>query len=836
MSKKNKNVLHIADLSTSGFSCATPLSVQFHDEGNALFKEPIIFAEEGAIIKGKTDETSPVLCKNEVLIEEKALQCCDIRFTFDQQSYFVEDRTKEFNPKKALALVLKDKTMREVILIKEGMIFCIGKLIVQISKVGLKHIKAIWDSRADDFMTESSSSNCIGSRSSVTSLSEPRQNRVRSLRFAPAIDTEEKSTTDNTALATPLKNPIIQKLGHSGERHSKQTSSILKKQGSLLKIKKKRKARFPNEDNDDNDNDDDNNSNTKHKSVGFRIAKNSPMQEGREHKEIVDEIIEASDIEITIIGGEKSLIGQTYKIQGDGVISFGSALNSTVVLPKQHYKKSESKIRMWGSQYYMFAGRDSDTFVYVGQNGDPFPVRPGDVYQYGLENENDNDDQQSLILKMTTVLAFESSPNKHILCSLKNPKIASSTSFTSKSSSTTSLTTSSTTSSTTDGFHFRLLASECSIGTRRDDSTIDVSVKDITMSSLHATMRKWKDTYYLDPESPCRHTYHCIGKAPYYCRGPCPLNVNDIFCIGKNEIIVRSILNVDKFQNDDASEHTTSKVSSDGSKLPNRNLDNLRKVNRRSSLIEATDNKSTNKQIHENGRIKHFQKEEEKEQPRLQRNISVEEVHQDKWSTRIATIPLTLSGTGTAGNSSSSMVGGSDESDETNNGNSSENNREKWFGYAGAPQSGDLFNAHSNSFHMLSGGAFQNSGNEWDPIPHHKIDFPRISLEVIKGPIRGSSFTISQGIATIGRHPQNSIVCPDRSVGAIHASISFRSGKFYLEDLNSPTGTFTRVQQDDGVALERGDMFLLGNTEMLVYSSDLNFGKVGSNAGCCSIC
>ena len=59
------------------------------------------------------------------------------------------------------------------------------------------------------------------------------------------------------------------------------------------------------------------------------------------------------------------------------------------------------------------------------------------------------------------------------------------------------------------------------------------------------------------------------------------------------------------------------------------------------------------------------------------------------------------------------------------------NNREKWFGYAGAPQSGDLFNAHSNSFHMLSGGAFQNSGNEWDPIPHHKIDFPRISLVVL---------------------------------------------------------------------------------------------------------
>ena len=82
---------------------------------------------------------------------------------------------------------------------------------------------------------------------------------------------------------------------------------------------------------------------------------------------------------------------------------------------------------------------------------------------------------------------------------------------------------------------------------------------------------------------------------------------------------------------------------------------------------------------------------------------------------------------------------------------------------------------------------------------------------------------------------------PDRSVGAIHASISFRRGKFCLTDLNSPTGTYTRVPTDDGAALERGDIYLMGGTEMIVYSKDNDNSSSGGKAGggnhrgCCAV-
>ena len=102
--------------------------------------------------------------------------------------------------------------------------------------------------------------------------------------------------------------------------------------------------------------------------MGFIVPDYNPSQEEKEHQQVVDEIYEAYNIEITVVHDgretpetEESLVGKTFRIDGDEVISFGSSNSATVVLPTEHYVNTEATIRMWGSQYYMFSGRKTET-------------------------------------------------------------------------------------------------------------------------------------------------------------------------------------------------------------------------------------------------------------------------------------------------------------------------------------------------------------------------------------------------------------------------------------------------------------------------------------------
>jgi len=515
----------------------------------------------------------------------------------------------------------------------------------------------------------------------------------------------------------------------------------------------------------------------------------------------------------------------------------------------------------------------------VGQHHTKFPILPGDVYQYGLSNGSSN------MFQLTTVLDFDSSPNDHVLCSLKNQKIieAAGQLTVHRSSEAHAITASAPNNSvlpttqlsgiaeetsTAPGytttkekcFHFQLVNSEISIGTRNEGSEqVDVSVKDIKMASLHATLRKWKDTYYLDPDSQARHTYHCIGRAPCYNRGPCPLDVNDVFRIGKNEIRVCSIINADKYKSEEAlaktnqcdtpthAHHQTSSV---------RNLDGFRVPRKRSSMLGGIPGIQGVTGV---PGVSTSNTTEEEKGTELTRSKSEEEGVQHQWSTRFSSIPIeehdsqsmgSRSGTGSGGASSTTKRKSHDSGGLSRCSSSLGNSHEEWFGYQGAPLSGDLFRKSRQSSsstdtpttdptnEALFGGAFQYQGLvEQSAVPKHKKNMPRISLEVIRGPIRGQLFTIAQGVATIGRLPQNTIVIPDRSVSAIHASIRFRQGVFYLTDMNSLSGTFTLVQVDDGVALERGDTFVMGGTEMTVYTKhdEDDSGTRGKAGGCCVV-
>ena len=362
-----------------GYSCATPLALEFDIGPESLLDEPIIFAEEGCRIHGCDSATSSLerlsrRKESSLDVLDEQLGTCDIRFTFKDHSYLVEDKSTKFNPEKALALVLQDKSMRETIQLKEGMIFCIGnKLIVKVNKLSLQCTRAIWDSRLDE-VTKSSVSALSSCRTPDTKhgkterktnslrfaapvvippAPEARQIRMQALVVTPPSEDSNASSTAASPLTHSRSPSSILKRSHLSagkqtQAASRSTSSAIKK-GVQFHIE--REVDLANVDTIEQN----------RKSVGFRVPENSPMQEGKEHKQVVDEILEASNIEVTILsvlGDDSSpLVGQQFAMTGDNVLSFGSSSSSTVALPATDYKASEAKIRMWGSQYYLFTGR-----------------------------------------------------------------------------------------------------------------------------------------------------------------------------------------------------------------------------------------------------------------------------------------------------------------------------------------------------------------------------------------------------------------------------------------------------------------------------------------------
>ncbi len=76
-------------------------------------------------------------------------------------------------------------------------------------------------------------------------------------------------------------------------------------------------------------------------------------------------------------------------------------------------------------------------------------------------------------------------------------------------------------------------------------------------------------------------------------------------------------------------------------------------------------------------------------------------------------------------------------------------------------------------------------------------------------------------LATIGRHPDNSIQILDRIVSKEHAQV-FRApdGRFVLRDLGSLNGTFIKGERITEKVLEDGDEISMGSTRLLFRSTD----------------
>lgn len=87
------------------------------------------------------------------------------------------------------------------------------------------------------------------------------------------------------------------------------------------------------------------------------------------------------------------------------------------------------------------------------------------------------------------------------------------------------------------------------------------------------------------------------------------------------------------------------------------------------------------------------------------------------------------------------------------------------------------------------------------------------SLEVTRGPLSGTRFTVTRPVCSIGRADNNDVVVDEDSVSASHATLLLKAGVWYVLDLRSSNGTFVdgyRVAGErvlpDGATLSIGDV------------------------------
>jgi pSer/pThr/pTyr-binding forkhead associated (FHA) protein len=71
-------------------------------------------------------------------------------------------------------------------------------------------------------------------------------------------------------------------------------------------------------------------------------------------------------------------------------------------------------------------------------------------------------------------------------------------------------------------------------------------------------------------------------------------------------------------------------------------------------------------------------------------------------------------------------------------------------------------------------------------------------------------FTLSQGIVTIGRLPDNVVPIDNLAVSGHHAKIYWDSNQYFIEDNNSLNGTYVNNVRVSHQALKDGDSILIG--------------------------
>ena len=93
------------------------------------------------------------------------------------------------------------------------------------------------------------------------------------------------------------------------------------------------------------------------------------------------------------------------------------------------------------------------------------------------------------------------------------------------------------------------------------------------------------------------------------------------------------------------------------------------------------------------------------------------------------------------------------------------------------------------------------------------------TLELMDGSDVSPFFRLDADTARIGRTQNNDIILPDPNVSRVHARITHRDGRYFVEDLDSRNGTWVNEQRVREHELQEHDVLRLGTTRLIFRRS-----------------
>jgi len=97
----------------------------------------------------------------------------------------------------------------------------------------------------------------------------------------------------------------------------------------------------------------------------------------------------------------------------------------------------------------------------------------------------------------------------------------------------------------------------------------------------------------------------------------------------------------------------------------------------------------------------------------------------------------------------------------------------------------------------------------------------RLELQITDGPLEGTTVTVGEEGARVGRHTSNALVIPEAGISRYHCEICHIGGEFCVRDLGSTTGTFFYLKPHAHFRMFVGLMVKLGETEFQVATQQL---------------
>lgn len=93
-----------------------------------------------------------------------------------------------------------------------------------------------------------------------------------------------------------------------------------------------------------------------------------------------------------------------------------------------------------------------------------------------------------------------------------------------------------------------------------------------------------------------------------------------------------------------------------------------------------------------------------------------------------------------------------------------------------------------------------------------------LELQITDGPLEGTTVTVGEEGARIGRHTSNTLVIPEAGISRQHCEVCFVDGDFCVRDQGSTTGTYFYLRAYGQFHMFPGLMIKLGETELQVIS------------------